>query len=154
MTDVADDGVLGHGLEVRTGDDVSASGGGDEDVGLGGSLLHRADLVTGHGSLEGVDGVDLGDDDSGTVRSEGLGATLSDVTETSNGSDLTGKHDVGGSLDTVDEGLSATVVVVELGLGDGVVDVDGGDLELALSESLVEVVNTGGGLLRDTLDLL
>ena len=47
----------------------------------------------------------------------------------------------------------ATHVVVKLGLGDRVVDVDGGDLELAVAESLVEVVNTGGGLLRDTLDV-
>jgi hypothetical protein len=47
----------------------------------------------------------------------------------------------------------ATHVVVKLGLGDRVVDVDGGDLELAVAESLVEVVDTGGGLLRDTLDV-
>ena len=32
-------------------------------------------------------------------------------------------------------------------------DVDGGDLQLALLVELVEVVDTGGGLLRDTLDL-
>jgi hypothetical protein len=46
----------------------------------------------------------------------------------------------------------STHVVVELGLGDRVVDVDGGDLELAVLEHLVEVVDTGGGLLRDTVD--
>jgi hypothetical protein len=38
------------------------------------SILHGGDLVTSHGSLEGVDGVDLGDQDTGTVRAEGLGA--------------------------------------------------------------------------------
>ena len=32
-------------------------------------------------------------------------------------------------------------------------DVDGGDLELALLVELVQVVDTGGGLLGDTLDL-
>ena len=37
---------------------------------------------------------------------------------------------------------------------DSTYDVDGGDLELALLEELVEVVNTGGGLLGDTLDVL
>ena len=46
--------------------------------------------------------------------------------------------------------MASTHVVVELGLGDRVVDVDGGDLELAVSEKLVEVVDTGGGLLRNT----
>jgi hypothetical protein len=47
-----------------------------------------------------------------------------------------------------------TYVVVELGLGDGVVDVDCGGLELTVPESLVEVVDTGGGLLGDTLDVV
>ena len=42
---------------------------------------------------------------------------------------VTGQHDVGGALESVDEGLAAAVQVVELGLGHGVVDVDGGDLE-------------------------
>lgn len=46
-----------------------------------------------------------------------------------------------------------THVVVELGLGNGVVDVDGRDLELAISEHLVKVVDTSGGLLRNTSDL-
>lgn len=177
VSDVADDGVLLHDGEVLAGDDVTVSGGGDEDVGLGGSLLHGGDLVAGHGGLEGVDGVNLGDDDARSVRAEGLGASLSDVSETGDDGDLSGEHDVGGTLDAVDKGLAATVlngngwgtlacwtddhtpeancthVVVELGLGDRVVDVDGGDLELAVTESLVEVVDTGGGLLRDTADV-
>lgn len=73
--------------------------------------------------------------------------TLSDVSETGNDSDLTGEHDIGGTLDAVDERFTAAVVVVELGLGDGVVDIDGGDLELSIPEGLVQVVYTGGGLL-------
>ena len=150
---LGDDGVLGHGLEVGASDDVSAASGGDKDVTTGSGLLHGGNLVTGHSGLEGVDRVDLGNDDSGTVRSEGLGTTLTNVTEAGNNSDLTGKHNVGGSLDTVNEGLSASIVVVELGLGDGVVNVDGGNLELAVLEHLVEMVNTGGGLLRETLDV-
>jgi hypothetical protein len=79
-----------------------------------------------------------------------LGTTLTDITVTGNDSDLTSDHDIGGTLDTINEGLTATVKVVELGLGDTVVDVNGGDLEGALLEHLVEVVNTGGGLLGDT----
>jgi hypothetical protein len=81
---------------------------------------------------------------------ESLGTTLTDITVSGNDSDLTSDHDIGGTLDTVDEGLTATVEVVELGLGDTVVNVDGGNLELVLLEHLVEVVDTGGGLLGDT----
>jgi hypothetical protein len=76
--------------------------------------------------------------------------TLANVTIASNNGDLSGKHDIGGTLNTIDQGFTAAVVVVELGLGDRVVDVDGRDLELAITESLVEVVDTSGGFLRDT----
>lgn len=74
VTDVADDGILLHDAEVVTGDDVSAASGRDEDLALRSGLFHGSDLVTGHRSLEGVDGVNLGDDDSGTVGSERLSA--------------------------------------------------------------------------------
>lgn len=150
VTNVADDGIVGHGLEVLADENVTAAGSGDEDLTKRSSLLHGGDLVTGHGSLEGVDGIDLSDDDAGTHAGEGHGAALADITETGDDSNLASNHDIGGALDTVDEGLTAAVEVVELGLGDGVVDVDGGDKELALLEHAVKVVDTGGGLLRDT----
>jgi hypothetical protein len=70
---LGDNSILLHDLEVLADNDVSVTGSGNEDVGSGSSILHGGDLVTGHGSLEGVDGVDLGNDDSGTVGSEGLG---------------------------------------------------------------------------------
>lgn len=154
VTDVADNGVVGHRLEVLASQDVTATGGGDEDLTLGSSLLHGGDLEAGDGSLEGVDGIDLSNDDAGTHGVESLGATLTDVTETGDNGDLASNHDIGGTLDTIDKGLTAAVKVVELGLGDGVVDVDGGDEETLALEHTVEVVNTGGGLLRDTVAVL
>ena len=154
VTDVADDGVVGHNLEVGASQNVTATSGGDEDLADRGSLLHGGDLEAGNGGLEGVDGVNLSDDDTGTHAVESLGATLTDISETSDDGDLASNHDVGGTLDTVDERLTATVQVVELGLGDGVVDVDGGDEETLALEHAVEVVDTGGGLLRDTVAVL
>lgn len=151
VTNVANNGVVTHDLEVSTSQDVTATSGGDEDLTLGSSLLHGGDLVALDGSLEGVDGVNLGDKDTSTHGAEGVRATLADVTVTGNNGDLTGDHNVGGTLDTVNKRLTATVEVVELGLGDGVVDVDGGDLELVLLEHSVEVVDTGGGLLGETV---
>ena len=150
VTNVADNGVVAHGLEVTANKDVTAASGGDEDLTNGSSLLHGGDLITLDGSLEGVDGINLGNEDASTHRVEGLGATLADITVTGNNGDLTSDHHIGGTLDTVDERLTATVQVVELGLGNTVVDVDGRDLQLALLEHLVQVVDTSGGLLRDT----
>lgn len=154
VTNVANDGIVWHGLEVLANEDITAAGGGDEDLTLGGSLLHWHDLETRDSSLEGVDWINLGDDNAGTHGVESHGASLSDITETGDNGDLTGDHDIGGTLDTIDKGLTAAVKVVELGLGDGVVDVDGWNKELALLEHLVKVVNTGGGLLRDTVAVL
>ena len=154
VTDVANDGVLLHDAKVVTSNDVSASSGGNEDVLLGGSLFHGGDLVTGHSGLQRVDGIDFGNNNPGSVRSERFGTTFADISESCNNGDLSGQHNVGGPLDSVDQGFSAPVVVVELALGDRIVDVDGRDLQSSLPEGLVQVVYTGGGLLRDSLDVL
>jgi hypothetical protein len=57
---------------VLRGDDVAVTGGGNEDVGTVSSVLHGRNLVPAHRSLKSVDGVDLGDDDTSTVRAERL----------------------------------------------------------------------------------
>jgi hypothetical protein len=171
VTDIGDDGVFGHDREVLAGDNVPVTGGGDEEVGAGSGLVHGRDFETSHSGLEGVDWVDLGDKNASTVRPQSLGAlksdhqnglncrrqqsmtyALSDITVPGNNSNLSSKHDIGGTLDTVNERLATPVVVVKLALGDGVIDIDGGDLELALPVHTVEVVDTGSGLFGETPD--
>jgi hypothetical protein len=154
VTNVANNGIVAHNLKVLANENVTATGGGDKDLTLGSSLLHGDYRVALYSSLKGVDGVNLGDEDTGTHAAESIGTALADITVTGNNGDLAGNHDIGGTLDTIDEGLTATVQVVELGLGDRVVDVDGGNKQLALLEHLVEVVNTSGGLLGDTVAAL
>jgi hypothetical protein len=150
----ANDGIVAHDLEVLANQDVTATGGGDEDLTKRGSLLHGGNLVALDSSLEGVDRVDLSDQDASTHAMKSLSTALADVTVTGDNSDLTGDHDICSTFDTVNEGLTATVQVVELGLGDGVVDVDGGDEQLALLHGLIEVVDTSGGLLGQTVAVL
>ena len=147
----ANNGVVAHDLKVLSRQDVTATGGGDEDLTLRSSLLHGGDLVALDGSLEGVDRINLGDKDASTHAAEGVGATLANVTVTGNDTNLTGNHNVGSTLDTVNERLTAAVQVVKLGLGDRVVDVDGGNAELVVLEHTVEVVDTGGGLLGESV---
>ena len=50
-----------HREQVLLADDARAAGGGDEDVGQGGRLLHRRDLVAFHRRLQRVNRIDLGD---------------------------------------------------------------------------------------------
>jgi len=152
VTNVADNGIVLHVLKVNTSDDITATSGGDKDVSFLDSVLHGGDFETFHSSLESVDGIDFGDDDTGTERAEGSSASLTDITVTGNNGNLTGNHDIGSTLDTVNEGFTATVQVIELGLGDRVIDVDGGELQSTVLHHLVKVVDTSGGLLRETLD--
>ena len=72
VTNVGDDSVIEHDVKVLAGDDVPVTGGGDEDVGAGSSVFHGGDFVAGHGSLESIDWVDLGDENSSTVRFQRL----------------------------------------------------------------------------------
>src|SRR4051812_49196462 len=46
VSNVANDGVILHDLQVFGTDDGGTSGGGNEDVGLRGGFLHRGNLVT------------------------------------------------------------------------------------------------------------
>merc|ERR1719489_647572 len=143
---VANNSVVLHLHEMFSSKDISTAGGGDEDVATVNAVLNSGHLISFHGSLQSVDGVDLGDDDPAAEAPEGLSRALADVTVAGNHGDLSSEHDIGGPLDSVDQGLPAAVQVVELGLGHGVVDVDG--------EHLVQVVYTSGGLLRQALDAL
>lgn len=133
---------------------VTAAGGRDEDLAERSSLLHAGNLEALDSGLQGVDGVNLRDKDASTHAVQSLSAALADITVSSNNANLAGNHDISGTLDAVNERFTAAVQVVELGLGDRVVDVDGGDEQLALLEHLVEVVDTGGGLLGEAIAAL
>ena len=150
VTNVTHDGVVLHLGHVLSHDDVEVTSGGDHDVDLGhdGGQLHDAEAL--HGGLQGADRVHLGHVHDGTGSLHGLGATLSDITETADHGTLVGNHDVGGTAQTIGQGVLAAVQVVELGLGDGVVHVDGREQKLVLLGHDIKSVHAGGGLLGDT----
>jgi hypothetical protein len=132
-------------------DDISASGGGNEDLTSGSSIFHGGNLVSRNSGLEGIDGIDLSDENASTHGMKCLSTALADITESSDDSNLSGNHDIGSTLDTINKRLSASVKVVEFGFCDGVVDVDGRDEKSALLKHLVQVVHTGSGLLRHSV---
>ena len=116
------------------------------------STNRSGERLTFHGGLQSVDRIDFGDDHTSTEVSQGSSAALANITIAGDDGDFAGDHDVRSALDTVDERFSATVEIVELRLGHGVVHVDGGHLEFALLEHLVQGMNTRGGLFADTQD--
>ena len=152
VTDVADDGFVLHPANLVSGQDVEASGPGDEDVGGGDDVIHPGDLIAVHGGLQRADRVDLGDDDASTLSTQRLGAALADIAIAGHDGDLATDQDVGGAVEAVDQGVAAAVLVVELGFGDRVVDVDRREEQTARPLHLIATVNAGGGLLGDAFD--
>ena len=113
-------------------DDVEIARAGDEDVGARCRIFHRHDLVALHRRLQGADRVDLGHDDAAAGIAQRRRRALADVAEAGDHRDLAGHHDVGAAADAVDERFAAAVEIVELGLGDRVVDIDGRPQQLTL----------------------
>ena len=124
VADVAHDRVVLHALHVLVRDHVDVAGGGDEDVGLVGGVVHGHDAIAFHRRLQRADRVDLGDPHLRGQRAQRLRRALADVAVARDHRDLARDHHVGRALDAVDQRLAAAVEVVELGLGDRVVDVD------------------------------
>ena len=149
VTDVTHDRLVLHLEDVVHGDDVAVARGGDVNVANAEGALEGVYLEAFHRGLQGVDGVDLGDHDTGAVSAQAVGRALADVTVAANHGHLASDHDIGGALQTVGQRLAATIEVVELRLGDRVVHVDGRNQQLALLGELVEAMHAGGGLLGD-----
>lgn len=72
--------------------------------------------LTFHGCLQRIDGVDLGDDDSGSEAAQGLSAALAHISVTCHHGHFSSNHDICGTFDAVDERLSATIQVIKLAL--------------------------------------
>ena len=81
-----------------------------------------------------------------------MGAALADVAVAADDDDLAGHHDVGRPLDPVRQRFAAAVEIVELALGDRVVDVHRRHGQLAALVHLVQPVDAGGGLFREPAD--
>ena len=134
------------------GDDVHIARGGDEDVALWCRLLHGHHLVAFHRRLQRADGIDLRDHDAGALAAQRFRRALAHIAVAGHDGHLAGHHGVGGALDAVHQAFAAAVEIVELRLGDGVVDVDGRKQQRALLGHLIETVDARGGFLGHALD--
>ncbi len=117
-------------------------------------LLDGDDVEAVHQRLQRVDRVDLGDGHPRALAGQRLRAALADVAVAADQHLLAADQHVGAAVDAVDQRVPGAVLVVELGLGHRVVDVDGRERQLTGRGELVEPQHAGGGLLGDTLDRL
>src|SRR5438876_5652289 len=64
MADITDDRIVLHDVEVFAFNDIATSGCCDENVALRSCFFHCEDFVTFKTSLQCVDGIDFGDEDT------------------------------------------------------------------------------------------
>ena len=141
-----------HRAHVVEGDDVDVAGGGDENVGARRGVLHRHDLIALHRRLQRADRIDFGDHHAAAGVAQRRRRALADVAEAGDHRDLAGHHHVGAAADAVDQRLAAAVEIVELRLGDAVVDVDRRPQQLAFLGHHIEAMDAGRRLLGDAAD--
>ena len=153
VPDVGDDREVLHPEQVIDRDDVLVAGAGDENVHVAENALDGGDLVAVHGRLQGADRVDLAHDHAGALTAKGLRSTLADVTVAGDEGDLAADEHIGGPVESVGQRVADSVLVVELALGDRVVDVDRREQQVAGLREFVQAVHAGRGLLGDALDL-
>mmetsp|Transcript_15855 Transcript_15855/g.26668 ORF Transcript_15855/g.26668 Transcript_15855/m.26668 type:complete len:450 (-) Transcript_15855:20-1369(-) len=150
VTNVTNDSIVLHLGHIGGHDDVLVTGGGDENITSGHNGRKLDDAETFHSRLQSANRIDLSDIHDGSGGFHGLSTTLSDITETADHSTLTSHHHISGTADTVGQRVLAPVQVVELGLGYGIVHVNGREKKFLLISHGVKSVHTGGGLLRNT----
>ena len=148
VTDVTHDGLVLHPAEVLEGDDVPVACRRHVDVGGSQCILQRGDCVPLHGSLQSADGIDLSHGDPGALCLECSRRALTDIAIAADDCMLSGDHHICGPLDSVHEGLPATIQIVKLGFSDGVVHVDCREEERAILHPLIQPEDAGRRLLR------
>ncbi len=117
-------------------------------------VVHRDDAIAFHRGLQRADRVDLSHPHLGGQRTQRLRGALAHVAVAGHDSDLAGHHHVRRALDAVDQRFAATVQVVELRLGDGVVHVDAREHEATFLVHLIQAMHAGGRLFGDAADFL
>ena len=151
VADVTHDGAVLHLCHLGGADDHRVAGGRHEDVGHRNDFVEGLDFVAFHHGLECANRVDFGDNHASALAAEALSAALTHVAVTADDCNLASHHHVGGAVDAVDQRVAAAVEVVELGLGHGIVHVDGGELEAASLGHLVQAMHAGSGLFGNAL---
>jgi hypothetical protein len=81
-----------------------------------------------------------------------LRASFADLTVPHHDGHFAAEHHVRRACEAVRQRMAATVDVVELALGDRVVDVDGGEQECACLHHLIQTMHAGGRFLADAAD--
>ena len=153
MADVTNDGLILHLLHVLSADDIEVPSGRDIDVTPTESIFHGENAETFHRGLEGTDRINFGHHNLRTLGSEGLSTAFAHIPITTDNSNFARNHHVSGTLNSVDQRLTATIEVIELRLSDRIIHVNGREEKLPVTLHLVEAMHPSRGLLGNTFQL-
>lgn len=118
MSNIAHNGVVLHLLHIGSHDDILVTSGSDKNINFTNNLFLGDDSEAFHAGLQGADGVAFSNIDNGVLSPHGGGTAFSDISVSEDEGLLAGQHNVGGSVESIGEGMSAAIDVVELRLGD------------------------------------
>ena len=152
MADVANDRIVFHSCHVVNGDDCFVAGGRHKYVCNRGHFFKCVHLVTLHCRLQRIDRVDFGDNHSCALAAEALCTTLANVAVAADHRGFAGKHHVGRTVDCINQRMATTVEIVELGLGDAVVDIDSRKEQLIALGHFVQTLDACGRFFCDALN--
>src|SRR6266516_6974428 len=114
MADVADDYLVLHLRHVIGGNDVLVTRRRYEDVSGFHDVVERRHLVAFHRRLQCANWIDLRNKNASPLTLKSLRASLPDITIAANDGDLARKHHVRGAKNSVSQGVTAPVEIVEL----------------------------------------
>ena len=106
-----------------------------------------------HCCLKSTDRIDFCHDNTCTLSSQRLAATFTDISKSSNNSDLSATHHISSTEDSVNQGVSASIDVIEFTFGDRIVDIQCREQKFSLLEHLFESHHSSGSFFRDSLDI-
>mmetsp|Transcript_21159 Transcript_21159/g.32158 ORF Transcript_21159/g.32158 Transcript_21159/m.32158 type:complete len:342 (-) Transcript_21159:337-1362(-) len=150
VTNVSNNSVILHLLHGGSHENSLVSGGGDENISNIYNILKSGYSVSLHACLKSTDGVNLGNENYASTGTHGMGTSLTNISVSADNSLLSSHHNISGTHDSIGKGVLASVKIVELGLGYGVVYIDSREEKVSLLLHGVQTVNSGGGLLRDS----
>src|SRR6184192_1136745 len=101
VADVTNNSLIFHLEHVLDSDDVAVAGGCDIDVRPAEGILDGRDFEAFHRSLERINRIDLGNDDTSAKAAEGMRRAFANVAIAANDGHFPGDHDPKSALNTV-----------------------------------------------------
>merc|ERR1711904_621363 len=154
MTNISNNSIVLHLCHMVCHYNSLVSSGSNEDISGTNNAIELFDLKSFHSSLKGADWITFSNNNSSSTVFHGSGATFSNITETTDDNLFTSNHDICGSHETIRKRVLASIDVIELLLGNGIININSSKEEFTFSRHLIKSVNTSGSFFRNTNEIV